>query len=74
MTPCDFYLFGRVKALVYQHPRPQSLVELKAKIRDVMAGLDRAEVRASFQAMRLRAHACLDAQGSHFKKRDIPSF
>ncbi len=74
LTVCDFYLFGRVKSLVYAHPRPQTLDELKEKIREVMRSLDPTEIRAAFQSMRLRAHACLSVQGNHFKKRDIPHF
>jgi hypothetical protein len=41
LTPCDFFLWGYIKDLVYVPPLPRSLVELRERIAAAVMTIDR---------------------------------
>jgi hypothetical protein len=46
-TPCDSYLFGRMKDLVYAPPLSTTIYELKGRIQQVWVDLPADEIRSA---------------------------
>lgn len=64
LSPCDFFLWGHLKAQVYTH-QPRSLIELKEAIKEEVAAIDNAlltRVKDDFQA---RLEKCIQENGHH---------
>ena len=66
LTPCDFFLWGYLKAKVYTSP-PIDLNDLQARIRQEVAVLanDPAMVRRAVQGILRRSQTCIDRNGGH---------
>ena len=66
LTPCDFFLWGYLKAKVYASP-PNDLNDLQARIRQEVALLanDPAMVRRAVQGILRRCQTCIDRNGGH---------
>ena len=75
LTPCDFFLWGYLKARVYRTP-PRDLFELRQRIIDEFELLrnDRPMVIRVVEAMLSRARTCIERNGGHveghFVERD----
>lgn len=68
LSPCDFYLWGRLKGNVY-HNNPRTLEELKQNIRQEIANIPVEELQTVFLNMIRRAEICIQVGGSHFEQR-----
>ena len=69
LTPCDFFLWGYLKAKVYITP-PRDLDELEDRIRLEFVRLRRTRfVRNSMREMQARVNRCLQRNGSHVEDR-----
>ena len=63
LTPCDFFLWGHLKAKVYE--RPQTLEALKEAIRQEVAAITPEMILKVTDNYRERLHQCINIQGSH---------
>lgn len=64
LTPCDFFLWGHLKANVYRH-RPQTIDELKAAIRQEIAAITPQLTQRVMQNFRNRLETCIGEEGHH---------
>ena len=64
LSPCDFFLWGYLKAKVYKH-RPRTLQELKDVIRQEVAAIPREVTRRTMDNFRERLRECLNNGGHH---------
>ena len=67
LTPPDFYLWGKLKGLVYADS-PRSIHNLKHNIRQVIADIRCEELHQVFSSLRRRVELCLQEDGSHFQQ------
>lgn len=66
LTACDFFLWGYLKNAVYaKRPQPQSLAELKRRIRKAVNDIPVNMVKKSMEAVIYRCRECSCQQGSH---------
>lgn len=63
LTILDFYLWGRLKQLVYMDNVPNNVEVLKNRIRDAVASLTLEEIRNSYKELRLRVELCAERGG-----------
>ena len=66
LSICDYFLWGYLKARVYEH-KPRTLDDLKEAIRVEVTQIDRAmleRVEANFQE---RLQKCINENGHHMK-------
>lgn len=73
LNPCDFFLWGYLKAQVYQH-RPQTLEALKEVITQEIAAIPLEMTRRVIENFRERLNQCIENEGRHlsdiiFKKK-----
>ena len=66
LTPCDYFLLGYIKDLVYLQ-RPDSISELKTKIRDAVQSINGDILRAVYKNMETRLGFVVREQGGHFE-------
>lgn len=66
LTPLDFFLWGRVKDLVYQQ-QPTTREDMKRRIQNACLSLSPQEVLRAIDSVRQKAHRCLQQNGSHFE-------
>lgn len=67
LTPCDYYLWGRIKSLVYSRP-VENREDLVNRVRVAFRELDGDEIRrASTNESRLRILKCLEQNGGHIE-------
>ena len=66
MTPCDFYLWGRLKNIVYK-TNPRTLVELKRNIHDEINIINRGEPQRVMGNFIKRRQKCMDNEGGQFQ-------
>ena len=59
LTPCDFFLWGYVKDKVYVPPLPESLDELKRRIKSA--------IKTVYQEIDYRFDICRVTNGSHIE-------
>lgn len=64
LTPCDFFLWGYLKAQVYQH-RPQTLEALKEAITQEVAAIPPEMTRRVIENYRERLNQCINNEGRH---------
>jgi hypothetical protein len=64
LTPCDFFLWGVVRSLVYAN-KPQTIPELKAEIRRVIGETERQLCGNVIESFVKRARACQQSHGGH---------
>jgi hypothetical protein len=62
LTPCDFFLWGYVKSLVYQ-TQPADLHELRGRIQQSFEMLPREMVDRSIEAYQHRLQRCIELNG-----------
>lgn len=67
LTCLDFYLWGRIKDLVYQ-TRPTNREDLIERIRFAINSISRAEIEAAVASTSRRIHLCLNHDGQHFEQ------
>lgn len=68
LSPLDYYLWSEVKRMVYQHPMPSSLDELREKIETSFSQIDSDTVMKAMMSMPKKAAKCVDAQGDRFEE------
>jgi hypothetical protein len=64
LTPCDFFLWGYLKAKVYEQ-RPLTLEALKEAIRQELAAVTPEMILKVMDNYRERLHQCINIQGRH---------
>ena len=64
LTPCDFFLWGYLKAKVYEQ-RPQALEALKEEIRQEVAAITPEMILKVMDNYRERLHQFINIQGRH---------
>lgn len=64
LSPCDFFLWGYLKAEVYK-VRPRTLEALKEAITDVVAGITQDMLRRVYENFFERLNMCIARQGRH---------
>src|ERR1700712_3666517 len=68
LTPLDFFLWGALKTLVYDH-KPTTTNELKIKIVECVRYLNTTNfVEKSVNHLRIRSTTCLNENGGHFEQ------
>lgn len=66
LTPLDFYLWGRLKNLVYKH-RPTTKEEMKNRIQEACQNLSAREILNAVDSVRLRLEKCVAQNGRQFE-------
>ena len=64
LTPCDFFLWGYLKAKVYSH-RPGTIEQLKEAIRQEVAAIPPSMTRKALDNFRERLQQCVINNGRH---------
>jgi len=64
LTTCDFFLWGYLKAKVYEQ-RPQTFEALKEAIPQEVAVITPEMIRKVMDNYRERLHQCINIQGRH---------
>lgn len=68
LTPLDFYLWGRVRNLLYHTP-VTTKEDCIGRFRNIINNLSHEEVhRATHQGVEKRLHKCLEVEGHHFEQ------
>ena len=67
LTPCDFFLLGYVKGLVYVFPLPTSVDNLKTRITEALITIDPDMLVRVWQEMEYRFDVCCVTKGSHIE-------
>ncbi len=67
LTPCDFFLRGFVKGLVYVPTIPRGVDELKAKIPESVATIDNAMLGRIWQKFGYRLDVCRVVGGAYIE-------
>ena len=62
LTPLDFFLWGRIKAIVYKD-RPENLVQLKNRIREACLEIPAAHVRNAVCRFKKNLIKCIENNG-----------
>ena len=70
MNPCDFCLWGLMKALVYK-PMPTNIENPKQKITDVFHSIPEETVRKAVMNMKPRAQKLVIEEGKGFEGKRI---
>lgn len=63
LTMADFYLWGRLKQIVYANNLPPNVEYLKERIRDAVTSLTLEEIRRSYRELRRRLELCVEKGG-----------
>ena len=64
LTPCDFFLWGYIKSIVFKSP-PESLVDLRWRVVATFDSLNQEMVRRAMQGMVRRVNVCINQNGGH---------
>jgi hypothetical protein len=64
LSPCDFFLWGYLKAAVFKH-RPRTLDQLKEAIQEEIEGLSPDMLVRVMENFQERLHTCIGHQGHH---------
>ena len=67
LTPCDFFLWGFVKRLVYVPPISRDVDELKAQIIEAVATIDNAMMGCVWQELDCWFDVCRVTNGAHIE-------
>ena len=67
LTPCDFFLWGYVKGLVYVPPLPTSVVELKQRIFSALETVTEDMLQRVWDELGYRPDVCHVAGGAHIE-------
>jgi len=66
LTCLDFYLWGRIKAIVFSSI-PTTRENMKQRIRDAIRSLPAAEIEAAVESTRQRVQNCIENDGRQFE-------
>lgn len=66
LTILDFYLWGRIKDIVYE-TRPTTPENMMDRIRNAVASITRAEIETAVLSTRRRVNSCIENDGRHFE-------
>lgn len=66
LTPLDFYVWGRLKDMVYSEC-PTTAEDMRVRIRQACAQLTRDEIRRAQEGFTRRLTACINAGGQQFE-------
>ena len=66
LNPCDFYLWGYLKARVY-NPLPKTLEDLKANITREIENISKKTLESTFLNFKKRCELLITAQGGHIE-------
>ena len=66
LTPLDFYLWGRLKGVVYRS-NPKTIETLKRETIREISSIDEDELKRVFENLRRRVNLCVRQNGSHFQ-------
>lgn len=67
LNPCDFFLWGYLKSVVY-NPLPKTLQELKINIEREIKKINVEILEKLFSNLIKRCNLVIDAKGGHFEK------
>lgn len=67
LTVCDFFLWGYVKDKVYEPPMPQTLQELRGRIRNAVESINLAMLAGVWYNLQHRLETCSMANGRHIE-------
>jgi hypothetical protein len=67
LTPCDFFLWGYVKDVVYVPPLPNDLQELRQRIIAAVTTINRDMLERVWTEMDYRIDVCRVTRGSHIE-------
>ena len=67
LTPCDFFLWGYVKGLVYVPPLPTNVVELKQRISSALETVTEDMLQRVWDELGYRLDVCRVAGGAHIE-------
>ena len=65
LTPCDFFLWGHIKAIVYADGVPANLEELKQRIQQAFEEMPQEMVDNAVEAFPRRLQKCIDKEGKN---------
>lgn len=68
LNPLDFFVWGHVKNRVYTFQPPNTINELRNRIRNAFAEIDGRQVRRATNSVRTRARTCVEKGGLHFEQ------
>lgn len=66
LTVLDFYLWGRLKDIVYK-TRPTTRDDMKVRIVNAVNSISRAEIETAISSTRTRINSCISQNGGHFE-------
>lgn len=69
LTPIDFFVWGRVKELVYGNGTPRTLEELRHRIGEAFQQITHGELQAVRRNIELRYNTLIDHNGFHIEPR-----
>jgi hypothetical protein len=67
LNPCDFYLWGYLKARVY-NPLPKTLDELKSNIRREIEKITKDDLKRVFLNFEKRVVLVIESKGGHIEE------
>ncbi|MCP4491774.1 MAG: hypothetical protein GY820_31375 [Gammaproteobacteria bacterium] len=67
LTPCDFFLWGYLKSLVYKE-KPQGVEDLKIKISAACASIEQEVIDRSLVKYKNRLGKCIEIGGGHIEQ------
>ena len=67
LTPCDFWLWGDMKRLVYRGEQPSSIDELKLRIRDAFDEISVDVRQSAIAEFDRRVRLCFQRNGDHIE-------
>ncbi|KAJ8948325.1 hypothetical protein NQ318_019309 [Aromia moschata] len=67
LTILDFYLWGRLKQIVYREPLENDEEQLKTRIQNAVKSLSVQEIRNSFNEFRALIEICAEKGGALFE-------
>lgn len=68
LNPCDFFLWGYLKSLVY-NPLPKTIDELKVNLEREIKNIDKNILEKLFFNLSKRCNFVISAQGGHFENK-----
>ena len=67
LTPCDFFIWGYVKGLVYLPPLPTNVVELKQRISSALETVTEDTLQRVWDELGYRLDLCRVAGGAYIE-------
>ena len=66
LNPCDFYLWGYLKGIVYRG-KPETIADLKEAIEESTRGISTETCKAVIEHFKQRVQKCIEFKGMHFE-------